>query len=617
MAGDTLKKFEQKKKNWITPKHALYFEDESVKYTYCAAVLIQASLCKSINVLNNYELIRLLKRGLEFDSRQMTKVVQYSKNAEQILDEVLLLQEKPLLKYLFILDLATVSFRQDGYTEQEKESINGFCDLLQIKKAEQLLLLEFAKEAYAGEESKCISIYEQMRLFEIPLSMRELKYYIPELSYESIYDDYQLKESEILRIFDECRINGTITVPRNTTLLIMNSHIKMHGKIVVDGGTLIIKDSRISNRNREFGSMVCVLSHSKVGLYNSRFDCRNCGGVLEQKYGILHVSQCKFFHTTKNSTILFRGDRITVRESKFQDCYSEQFGGALHIDATEGMVNDCFFSNCEAKNGGAIYSNDGVTMDNCKFTDCKVTSYGAAICYLGNSLNKITNCMYEECIPKEEECVQVLEGEEELLITDECVINAATLLKQKIHVTETGRLVIDHCRMFMTMPIHTEGELIIQNSSLSMNEYYKARDMITLKGAKVILENTRFNANLRGGVMNAQDSSLIVKQCEFLNTSKGRAIFRPYELQIESSVFSYCQGGAILTKGGKIKNCDFVNCRDKSGAGIFMYGNGGVIEDCTFHRCVSDYNGGAIDISGRNSIYTCEFEDCKPNNISM
>ncbi|MDE6567632.1 MAG: hypothetical protein K2K70_07870, partial [Lachnospiraceae bacterium] len=94
------------------------------------------------------------------------------------------------------------------------------------------------------------------------------------------------------------------------------------------------------------------------------------------------------------------------------------------------------------------------------------------------------------------------------------------------------------------------------------------------------------------------------------------AIYNAYAPDIQDSIFNFCQGGAVYTQGGTLKRCVFINCREKNGAGIRMYGNTpGLVEQCNFKRCVADSRGGAVDRGIGHKVRSCLFEDCQPDNV--
>jgi hypothetical protein len=47
-----------------------------------------------------------------------------------------------------------------------------------------------------------------------------------------------------------------------------------------------------------------------------------------------------------------------------------------------------------------------------------------------------------------------------------------------------------------------------------------------------------------------------------------------------------------------------------------MYGNKGLVKHCNFKRCIAKKGGGAIDRQVGTHIEKCQFEECKPADIS-
>lgn len=70
---------------------------------------------------------------------------------------------------------------------------------------------------------------------------------------------------------------------------------------------------------------------------------------------------------------------------KFENCYSDEFGGAL-----DGNAVGCTFESCSANyHGGAIFEGDAT---NCTFNNCFSKSCGGAMSY-----HKATNCKFTDC----------------------------------------------------------------------------------------------------------------------------------------------------------------------------------------------------------------------------
>ena len=67
---DILTKFNRKKKAWLSPKHPLFLLDTDQKIIYCAGIFSQAVLNKSASTLGNFELERLMVKGLGLTSKE-------------------------------------------------------------------------------------------------------------------------------------------------------------------------------------------------------------------------------------------------------------------------------------------------------------------------------------------------------------------------------------------------------------------------------------------------------------------------------------------------------------------------------------------------------------------
>lgn len=603
---------------WITTKHPLYFETLDFKIVYGAGIFMQAGLNKTVNTLNNFELERLLKKGFVLSNKEVASVISLAKDGETVIDKITALLKKDIEKYLFIMDMASVSMRSAGLSEQEKQSIDIFAELLRIEPEQKKILLEFVTHAFSLDEKICVALFEKMKEAKMNLTMLELKYYMPELDYVTILDDITIAEGESINLVDRCEIRGVVTIPKSTTLHITNANLKLYGKIVVDGGTLLISESQIVNHLFDAEEMIYVKSYSKVVILDSKINCKSRGGFLNQQNGTLEICQCKIRHTTKNSAVKFWGNEITVTNTIFHHCFVAGNGAALLINNGVGEINGCTFDDCEAKNGGAIYTSDRMQINGCQFKGCKVVGYGSAVYFQGEIKSSVMDCECNQCYPEHEEIMQYLGGNKDFNITGDYQIRFSTILDRSLVVSQTGSLTFNKVTVYINKNIVCNGKLHMKQSKLIAGPEMLNRDLIVIKHAReCMVNNCEFDGRLSAGIFHATGTRLNISNSLFINIAKGRAIFDALEPTITNCIFSYCLGGALYTCAGKISGCSFINCRAKSGAGILMYGSRGEIKTSNFVRCVSDYSGGAIDISGGHQILSCEYSECKPTNISQ
>lgn len=616
MKTDILTKFTNKKKMWITPKHPFFFETMEFKILYSTGILMQAAMNKSISTLNNFELQRLLMKGLGLKEKEIAKVINAAKEGNQILGDILEQLNDKVKKSMFLLDLMTVSMSNESeVSKDETQAIHLFAQMLDISEKEENILKDFAKDAYHLNINACISDFEKIRKEKIDLTMTELKYFIPEIEYVTKIESKVIKKGSVLRLVDNCEIRQNIIVPAQTTLTIDNAELRMYGSIVVDGGKLIIRDSRIINNDEKNDSVILVKNYSEVEIYNSILDCNSMGTVLNQKNGNLILVDCKIFHTSKNSAIRFWGDQVNIEHTTFNHCFTPENGAAVQIENGRGLIRNCSFANCEAKKGGAIYTcSDEIMIEGCNFRACRVLRLGAAVYYKGEIKSNITRCEFYGCIPENEEVIQHIGSQgKEKEISKEFEIKTATVLEGIIHITSMGILDINHTVLYLNNSILCDGILNIRNSKvISLN--LKERDMFIFHNAKdVRVENSEFDGRQKTGVFRASGTRLTIKHSLFRNTCNGRAVYDAFEPNISDCIFTYCMGGAIYSCSGQINNCCFINCRDRTGAGISMYGARGMVRECTFTRCVSEYSGGAVDLTRGNKEEDCVYNECNDN----
>lgn len=616
MKLDTLTKLNRKKKIWITPKHPLFFEDMNFKIKYSTGIFLHAELKKELSTLNNFELERIIMKGLGLTSLEVSQVIQRTQKEKRIVDDILEILDSPIKKYLFLLDLLSVSMLTGVISEEESRSIELFSQLLEVDLEDTMLLKKFINHAYHIEDKNCIKDFEKMLQRGMSITMSELKFYLPELEYITQIENKQIKPDHTLLLVDECTIVNDIIVPRSTTLIIDNAKVHMNGSIILDGGHLVIRNSKLVNKSLEKDVLIYVKSFSEVEMIHSQINCRNRCSAIHQENGNLKIKNSKVINTSKESAIRFWGDQISIENTTFQNCFVVGKGGALQIEKGRGLIKGCTFEECEAQIGGAIFTVDEIMIYLCKFIFCKVTEYGAAIYYKGEVKSNVIDCEYIGCYPEKEELIQYIGNQREKIITKEYVIRVTTILDCPIRIKELGILQIKDATIYMNASIYSKGMIRMKNAKIIAGEVENDYLFYLDWGKPSFVDFCELDGGIKKGVFYATGTKLCITQSLFRNTKKGRAIYDAYEPKIQNCIFSNCLNGAISTNAGEIVQNVFVNCRDKSGAGIMIYGMKGIIQDCQFVRCITDYSGGGIDKSGNHRITHCVFEECRPNNIN-
>lgn len=617
MILDNLTKFNQKKKLWMTPKHPLYTKTLKYKVMYGSAVFIQAEVNCLSNPLNNFELERLLLAGFHLESDEMAQVLRYSKERDAVIDFLINSFKTEREKYLLLLDMINVSIRNLELPNREKEALEVFGGLLGVSKEKLSLLTEFALGANEENVEKCREILHRMHLNGMDLSPVDMKYYIMQLWETMECTQQMLNQEREVRIVERCQIREDLVLTKGMCLIFDHAEVRIHGNILLDGGELIIEESKIirkSDSHRACINMKAV--SSRVLILNSEIDCRNLGMLVRAEAGELQVQKSFIYHTTRGAAIRFWGNSIQVIDTVFSDCYSPEDGGAIMIRTPEGTIKHCKFQQCEAKRGGAIYAVEGNVITHCDFEKCYVAEYGAAIFYNGFVRANLHHLRCKLCCPEGAETVQYLGKMGTFQVTGDYHIMVSTIVDCPILVEVQGSLTIENANLYLNYPIRCRGSLQMNKVKVISNHIQKG-DMIILEHSKKCqIQQCEFNGMGKSSGIYATGCRVTIIKSIFRNTTEGRAVYDAYAPEIIGCIFNFCQEGAIYSQDGNIKQCTFVNCRSKSGAGVLMYGNRGNIENCRFRRCIADFTGGAIDRKLGQRVLKCQFEECKPNDVS-
>lgn len=622
MRVGTLTKFNRKKNLWISRKHPLYLEPIGFKTLYAAAVLMHTRLNNSANPLSNFELERLITKGLNLTSKDTITMMHLSKEVELLVDEVILALDTTEKKLFFLFDLYNVSMSQYHISESEQKSIDLFADLLEIDNGTKNLILQFISSSYCEEYAGCLTLFEQMQKQGWPLSMTDLSYYMLNYYYMAEISPKNILPYKENHFHGNCTFFGTIVIPKNTTLHIANAIVKVEGNFLVKGGSLLIENSWVEfskQTDRSHSSHFFIQSEENgtIQCKNTTFECAHSGGLILALNSNVSVSYCTILNTSFSSSIVCNGDSLVVKNSTFGNCFSSQNGGAIFIQRGSAQIQHSQFYNCSSHNGGAIFANATSVIDNCYFEHCYAVEFGSAIYYNGEIRSNVEKCDYSNCHPKETAILQYIGGRQEFIVSDETTIRYSTIFDCPVSIKEFGILQVEHATLYLHYTLICHGILHMKNVRVQPFEPLEGRDLIAIESPKNChFTNCDFNGMEQYGIFRATRARLHISGCIFRNTANGRAIYNAFQPMIDGCVFSYCEEGAVYCNSGKITNSQFINCRAKSGAGIIMYGNRGQIEHCDFHRCVSDYSGGAIDISGSYHIVDCHYKECKPNNVS-
>lgn len=617
MIVDILTKFNMRRKLWMTPEHPLCKMPEDFKIVYCAAIILQTQVNKDTAPLNNFELERLIKAGFKLESSDIAWAMRKARDNEAVVNYLLEHLTTGKDCAFLIMDLINVSISDGEIAEDSKKSIELFAKLFGVPRDRVSLMQRFIEYAHEENVEECQRFAAIIEEKIKGLGISDLKYYIMQITETVEFTQKILDEKKHFRLIDKCNIYEDIVLKEGMSLVIDNAVVRIFGNISLDGGNLIINNSKII---RKSGShRACINLHtadSRAELSFVEADCRNYGMFIRAEEGVVNIKNSNIYNTTRGAAVRFWGKELKVTDTGFSNCYSPEDGGAVMASGGSVTITGCNFYDCEAKRGGAVYGISGTVISACSFTRCNVADYGAAVYYSGEIEENISNLKYFHCHPTGAEIVQHIALKKPMSLKGEHRIGVSTIVDCPVSIEADGKLVIENANIYLNYPLRCSGQLLMRNAKIISN-HLESEDMIYLENAKeCTIYHCEIDGMLKTGGINILRARINVAKSLFRNMSGGRAIYNAYHPEISDCIFNFCQKGAVYSQGGNIDRCIFINCRAKSGAGVQMYGKKGLINNCIFRRCISEYSGGAIDKAMGIKIAKCAFEECKPDNIS-
>lgn len=615
MLMGNLTKLYYMKKSWITPKHPLYFESEEFKIHYAAAIVTQAKRNKDMEMEQNFELERLLKRGLGLKTEQVQEAVIISQESADLIDYLYTQTQPGRMRYLLMMDLYNVCVRDDPMSQGELDGIRLFARMMDVPEQYLSILRRFIECAYEEKEAECRQIYQQMEREEMGISLMELKYYLM-----TLYDTLECTQEELerhkeLRLVDRCVIWEDLVLKPGMRLIFDHANVRIYGNISLEGGSLIIEHSRIVRKSDSHRACLNIRSDGTIRVLHSEIDCRNLGMFIRAQDGKIQLKDCEIYQTARGAAVRFWGKRLEITDCYFHHCYSPEDGGAVMMrGGGPSKITGSRFRHCEAPKGGAIYGVAPMEVRDCTFQRCYASEYGAAVYYVGGMEKRVQGLTCQECFPDKGETIQYITSHGSLDIQGKFEIGVPTILDCPVEILPQGHLHIHDAILYLKHPIRCRGYLLMERSFLTCVDMEQS-DMIVLeygKGCK--LSKCRLDGMGKHGGIFAANTRLEAEQTTFSNMDGGRAIFNALSPKIKECTFNFCQDGGVHCQSGVIEQCYFVNCRAKSGAGVMMLGKKGLIQNCTFVRCISDITDGAVDRGIGNQVLWCEFQDCKPGH---
>lgn len=619
MIEDTLTKFSNRRRLWMSARHPFYEKDLQFKVWYAAAMMMQARRVPQGNAMENHELQRLLYPGLGLTEQAIGDVIRCSRQENEVIEVICEQVQKTDGKAIFLMDLFNVSYVNGQVDEEAMEWIDLWMRMLGCYDPSYSSLQNYITAVREGAQERVAHLASVIQK-DFTLTAKELSYYQMPTHKRQIHAE-DLPSTGTLHVTEQCDIVEDLVLKKGMRLCLEHARVNLYGNISLEGGALEMVESSLIRMSSSHRAAVNVHRvESLVTVTNCTIDCRNRGMFLRAENGQAVVQNTTITNTTRGAAVRFWGQKLHIKDSKFFHCYSADDGGAIMGRGGQIAIDQCHFFDCEAQKGGAIYAVAGTKIRRCTFVQCIVGEYGGAVYYEGVIGNRVTNCSYEKCYPYGTEIIQHLQAGDEIpkggiRITDGWKNGWSTILDCPLEIESRGSVQIQGGIWYLHYPIVCHGTMQCENTKFYCGNLEQG-DMIRFDHAKNSrIKGCVFDGMLRVGAISAVGTRLQVKDSVFCNTQGGRAVYDAYASEFRDCVFNFCQGGALYLQGGTVTGCKFVNCRAQNGAGIQMYGSlSGEITGCSFWRCVAEYRAGAIDKGIGHRIRQCEYQDCQPRS---
>ncbi len=327
----------------------------------------------------------------------------------------------------------------------------------------------------------------------------------------------------------------SLALPASAATYTINASIPIGWAIgqVADGDTLILNPGTYNQGFIQVTKSITLRANTSAGgnAGNTIIDARSAGRIFNNSAG-------------PNTLVL---DNLTLRNG-----YSSADGGAILVAAGATLVaNSTTFSNCSAKNGGAIANNGTLMAFSSAFTGCSAATYGGAILN-GGTITAISSSFTD--------CSAGGGG---------AIFNNGTISSLSSAFSRCSA---------------ENGGAILNSGTISSLSSTFSRCQAPVFGGAIV--------NGDGGTISAISS--VFSDCSA--SMGGGAI-----LNIEGSLPSV--------------SSSFSNCSAPGGAGGALYSAGYLTSvSSSFSNCSASLGGGAIVAAGSFSSITTSFTNCSTTN---
>lgn len=255
---------------------------------------------------------------------------------EETIHHVLKALNKPLFKYVFMLDLYCLAQQDHKMTEKEQEIIGLFEELLQLSYVEIQFIRGFRLAILKNDNELAVKVVQTAIDQEVNVPQNELSFFLPGFEYEERLLAMNLHSGQKRILQYKTLIKGEVVVGAGAELDLNGMEVRFSdgASIIVDGGVLKANGAKFTASLDANTTMLIIRNTASLSIEHATFNGANIVRAIEVSDSALQLMNCTF-----------------------ERCYHEERGGAVYVASGERFVaRDCMFENCSSLGkGGTLY----------------------------------------------------------------------------------------------------------------------------------------------------------------------------------------------------------------------------------------------------------------------
>lgn len=382
--------------------HPFVSEDDSFKYLYCFGLGVMVAGSERV-YKDAKPIFEAILDALQMHENYKQRILEESLDDFDLnIDDVFLAMDTKEKQYCFLGDLLRMSVMTSwgkGYCD---EIIHIYGEAFGITKEELSFLRNFWSFSLKKQSEEAVLCYNQFRNSGYYISFKILSYLYPSIILKEKYKNLVIEAGEKIIMDKPTSIFGTVHVRNGGSLMIHSGAISLYGTIVVEGGRLDIRNSRIQIKEKERKEAAILIEDCGViFIEHSRILGNYSCGLINQKKGHLIIRDSKLKYADNMAAVVFTGKSFTMKRVKIEDCKK---GGIRNSENSRLTVSSCQFISCTAEHGGAIHSDttEDVQILNSNFLKCRAEFIAPAIYFSYKKYGQVVKgCTFLQCEPQE------------------------------------------------------------------------------------------------------------------------------------------------------------------------------------------------------------------------